>query len=75
MKTLKTILREVPADGAEYEIYARMERAGEISLRTYIRACAAGDGLTADAATEVLRESYQRAGMAHLCAVYARARV
>jgi hypothetical protein len=69
MKQLKTILRETEDASNPYEMIARAEKRGEISLTTYFAACAAGDGLTREEAAEVLREYYQRAGVAHLCPV------
>ena len=67
MKQLKTILREAQENhqADEFEFYADAERTGEISRKTYFRACAAGDATHGDAA-EWLRENYQRAGIAHL---------
>ena len=69
MKQLKTILRETEDASDPYELVARAEKQGKISLNTYFAACAAGDGLTRAEAEEVLREYYQRAGVAHLCPV------
>ena len=69
MKQLKTILRETEDASDPYELIARAEKQSEISLNTYFAACAAGDGLTRAEAEEVLREYYQRAGVAHLCPV------
>ena len=69
MKNLKTILNETKNSSDPYKLLARAERAGEISLNTFFRACAAGDGLSRDQAKEVLREHYQRCGVAHLCPV------
>lgn len=69
MKTLKTILSEASENTDPYEFYADAERVGDISLRTFFRACAAGDGLSYDGAAEVLRENYQRAGLNHLSPV------
>lgn len=69
MKNLNTILRETEHASDPYELLARSEKQGEISLNTFFRACAAGDGLTRNEAREVLREYYQRAGVSHLCPV------
>lgn len=66
MKTLKTILKEASSMSDEYEYYADAERTGEISRAVYLRACAAGDGLTKEEALKCLRENYQRAGRGHL---------
>lgn len=70
MKYLKTILREAVEchQSDEYEYYADAQRTGEISLRTYFRACGAAEASRAEAA-EWLRENYQRAGLSHLCPV------
>lgn len=69
MKTLKTILREIDNTTDPYEDLADAQRSGEISLAIYIRACAAGDGLSREEALEALRENYRRASRAHLCPV------
>lgn len=66
MKNLKTILKEAVGMSDEYEFFADSERTGEISRAIYYRACATGDGMTASEADKVLRENYQRAGLAHL---------
>jgi hypothetical protein len=65
MKNLKTILKEVAKFADEYEALCDAERTGEISLRTYLRACAVMDADYANA-MEWLRENYQRAGVGHL---------
>ena len=69
MKTT-TILRlaQVHHQDNEFEFYASAERTGEITVRTYFRACEAADATHAEAA-EWLRENYQRAGVSHLCPV------
>jgi len=67
MKNLKSALEMVKGLSDPYEALADAERQGEISLRTYLRACAAGDGL--DGAAAALRENYKRAGVEHLCPV------
>lgn len=67
MKQLKTILREAQESHQddEFEFYADAERTGEISRKTYFRACAAANASKSEAA-EWLQENYQRAGVAHL---------
>jgi hypothetical protein len=65
MKNTKTIMQEAESLSDEYEFYADAERRGEISRRVYYSACSKS-GLTRKEATEVLRENYQRAGIAHL---------
>lgn len=69
MKQLKTILAAVEDASDPYELIAQAEKQGEISVNTFFRACATGDGLTRVEAKEVLREYYQRAGVAHLCPI------
>lgn len=70
MKQLKTILREAQENhqSDEFEFYCDAERTGEISLKTYFRACKEA-GADKSEAKEYLRENYQRAGLKHLCPV------
>lgn len=49
----------------ECEYYADEERTGEISRRTYRRACGCA-GMSKAEALASLRENYQRAGIGHL---------
>lgn len=67
MKNTKTIMREAQEhhQADEFEFYADAERNGEISRKTYLRACIAAGAAPAEAG-EWLRENYRRAGVEHL---------
>lgn len=70
MKYTKTIMREAKEhhQSDEFEFYADAERNGEISLKTYLKACALA-GASKTEAKEWLKENYCRAGIKHLSPV------